>query len=196
MTHTKIDEISKNFILNSKTINRYFNPNVYAEKDGEMKFTQAVQKGGIFSQDPLMIPQMDFKMHQTLNYFKDSAYVDWPYDPEPIAAFEASYQETSFIHKIDEADSKKGGVFQVYYSQDPRITTSHYSAEYTFFGAIALVGGTISSYYYIMLFTMKGYTSFRYENNLATQLYTTQAKSKPKANEDDDSGIQTPTQKD
>ena len=55
---------------------------------------------------------------------------------------------------------------------------------------------TISSYYYIMLFTMKGYTSFRYENNLATQLYTTQAKSKPKANEDDDSGIQTPTQKD
>ena len=36
-----------------------------------------------------------------------------------------------------------------------------------------MVGGSISSYYYIVLFTFAGYTSFKYERDLASKLYTT-----------------------
>lgn len=49
-------------------------------------------------------------------------------------------------------------------------------------GAIALVGGTISSYYYLVIFAMSGYTSFKYENELAAKLYTTILKPKSNGN--------------
>ena len=49
----------------------------------------------------------------------------------------------------------------------------HFSSEYTFLSAIALVGGMISSYYYLIIFGMSGYTKFKYENELASQLFTT-----------------------
>ena len=49
----------------------------------------------------------------------------------------------------------------------------HFSSEYTFLGAIALVGGMISSYYYLIIFGMSGYTKFKYENELASKLFTT-----------------------
>ena len=55
----------------------------------------------------------------------------------------------------------------MYFSQDPRLETVHYEAEYTFLGVFALVGGALSSYYYIVLFLMSGYTQFKYENELA-----------------------------
>ena len=35
-----------------------------------------------------------------------------------------------------------------------------------------MVGGSISSYYYLVLFLMSGYTFFKFESEIASRLYT------------------------
>ena len=35
-----------------------------------------------------------------------------------------------------------------------------------------MAGGSISSYYYLVLFTMSGYTFFKFESEIASKMYT------------------------
>lgn len=44
-----------------------------------------------------MIPQMDFKVHQTQNYLKDSRMWDVPSNPSPVPTYQALYQQTNLI---------------------------------------------------------------------------------------------------
>lgn len=47
--HTVVDSATKNFVINTKTVNRYFNPDSYHADGEEMNFTQALQKSGTVS---------------------------------------------------------------------------------------------------------------------------------------------------
>ena len=169
--HTKIDVERQQWLVNTKMISQYFEPDTFTEK-GYLNYTVAVQKTGFFSHDTSMIPQMDFRIHQTKNYVKDSKILDVPSSPSSIPTYRALYTQTNLIQTSD-AEVSQNGVFQVFFSQDPEVTQMHFSSEYTFLGAIALVGGMISSYYYLIIFGMSGYTKFKYENELAKKLFTT-----------------------
>ena len=46
-----------------------------------------------------------------------------------------------------------------------------YRSTYTIIGVFALVGGFISTYYYIVVFAMSSYTRYCLESKLAANLY-------------------------
>lgn len=77
--------------------------------------------------------------------------INLPTAPAKVTTYEATYEQTSNFYTTDVLSD---GIFQVYFSQDPKITSAHYSSEYTLIGVFAMVGGFISLYYYLIVFTM------------------------------------------
>ena len=62
-----IDQMIEKWLVNTKTVTRYYDADTFAEGEG-LQYRQAQLQTGYFDQQLSRVGQMDFKVHQTLNY--------------------------------------------------------------------------------------------------------------------------------
>ena len=88
---TKTDLKIQTWLVNTKTITRYFSPESYDGSTKSMKFQRAVAKDGLFRAGSL-VPQLDFKIGQTVNQFSSSRLMELPIEQgDTVSTFDAEY---------------------------------------------------------------------------------------------------------